>query len=205
MSKSRACGEQNAHAPSRRKAFFSGRRVTRAAACDATDARKAVRPVYARTCGEQDAHPVCAFSQPRTPAHLRWARRAPSLCLFPASHARAPAVSKSRACGEQVAHRVYAFAQPRTHAVVSECVPAPGLCSLRPTSAPGKSPALRFTCAHYTRKAMSKAREWTNFIEHLFAFYHGFAAADGSAGPLHAQNGAIKEERAPCETAPRRE
>ena len=69
-----------------------------------------------RTCGEQDAHRVCIFAQPRTHAvlsgckptlsfcfpgrgeipRLRRAIRAPGLCLYPASHARAPAVGNSR-------------------------------------------------------------------------------------------------------------
>ena len=140
--------------------------------------------------------PQKAFLHRSYDTGLRRASRAPC-CAF-------SQLARTRACGDQVAHRVYAFAQPRTHAVGSGCAPAPGFCWPGPAAAPANRPRFGYLRSLY-RKAMSKAREWTNFIEHLFALYHGFAAADGSAGPLHAQNGAIKEERAPCETAPRRE
>ena len=54
----RTCGDQVAHAPSRRRAVCTGRLVTRDASCSASAARKAVRP-------------VCFF-----PARLRRASRA---------------------------------------------------------------------------------------------------------------------------------
>ena len=73
--KARACGEQFAHAPSRRRAVCNGRLVTRVAACNASAACKAVCP-------------VCFFPASRTPAHLRWASRAPCLFLLRAAHAR---------------------------------------------------------------------------------------------------------------------
>ena len=56
---SRGCAEQFAHAPCRRRAVCVGGRVTRDAACGASAARKAVRPVGSlaqpRTCGGQFA------------------------------------------------------------------------------------------------------------------------------------------------------
>ena len=54
-SKSRACGGQIAHAPSRRRAVCADNLVTRVTACGVSAARKAVRP-------------VCLFTQPRTHA-----------------------------------------------------------------------------------------------------------------------------------------
>ena len=69
------CGGQFAHAPSRRRAVCNGRLVTRVAACNASAACKAVCP-------------VCFFPASRTPAHLRWASRAPCLFLLRAAHAR---------------------------------------------------------------------------------------------------------------------
>ena len=68
--KARGCAGQFAHAPSRRRAVCNGRLVTRVAACNASAACKAVRP-------------VCFF-----PARLRRASRAPCLWLRPVSHAR---------------------------------------------------------------------------------------------------------------------
>ena len=78
FSRLRACAEQFAHAPSRRRAVCAGRLVTRDAACSAAAARKAVHPVIS------------------LPARLRRASRAPCLFLLRVSHARAPAVSKTR-------------------------------------------------------------------------------------------------------------
>src|SRR5699024_447229 len=42
----------------------------------------------ARASGGQDAHRGFFFPASRTHAHLRWARRAPCLCLLGVSHAR---------------------------------------------------------------------------------------------------------------------
>ena len=70
FSRLRACAEQFAHAPSRRRAVCAGRLVTRDAACSAAAARKAVHPVIS------------------LPARLRRASRAPGLCFRPVSHAR---------------------------------------------------------------------------------------------------------------------
>ena len=101
----------------------------------------------ARTCGEQFAHRVCVFAQPRTHAagsgcgptpgfcfpgrgesprlrraHLRWASRAP--CLF------LPRVSHARGWFRVRAH---------TGLLFSRAGRKPTSCSLRP----GKSPRLR--------------------------------------------------------------
>ena len=69
-------------------------------------------PGKSRGCAGHITHPVCVFSQPRTPAHLRRASRAPCLCLCPASHARGwfrvractrLLLAGARACGGQIA------------------------------------------------------------------------------------------------------
>ena len=68
---SRGCAEQFAHAPSRRRAVCVGRRVTRGAACGASAARKAVRPVGSlaqpRTCGGQFARAAPGTTRTRRP------------------------------------------------------------------------------------------------------------------------------------------
>ena len=115
------CGGQFAHAPSRRRAVCAGSLVTRAEGCGAS---------AARTCGGQFAHRVCAFAQPHTPAHLRWASRAPGLCLCPASHARAPAAGKSRTRRPGAGLSAQAASSPAHLRWASR---APGLC-LRPAS-----------------------------------------------------------------------
>ena len=87
----------------------------------------------ARGCAGQFAHRVCVFAQPRTHAHLRWASRAPGLCLRPAPHARAAAVSKTRTVF------VAAFG-PRTPAVLSGCKPTLSFYFPGRGKSPGASP-----------------------------------------------------------------
>ena len=98
LARPHTCGEQDAHAPSRRRAVCAGSLVTRAPAVGKTRTGFVPLPSLARprTCGEQFAHRVYFVPVSRTHAHLRWARRAPGLCLCPASHARAPAAGNSR-------------------------------------------------------------------------------------------------------------
>ena len=98
LARPHTCGEQDAHAPSRRRAVCAGSLVTRAPAVGKTRTGFVPLPSLARprTCGGQVAHRVYFVPVSRTPAHLRWASRAPGLCLCPASHARAPAAGNSR-------------------------------------------------------------------------------------------------------------
>ena len=111
----RACGEQDAHAPSRRRAVCTGRLVTRDAACGATASRKAVRPVFFSPAS-------------RTPARLRRASRAPCLFLPRVSHARG-----------------FFQVRARARLLFSRTGKKPGSCSLRQgENPPGKSPRQTF-------------------------------------------------------------
>ena len=130
-----------------------------------------------RACGEQVAHRVCAFSQPRTHARLRRASRAPCLCLCPASHARGYfrvralarfLLAGARGCSGQIARA---------------------------------SVYLRLLY----QKGRVKSKRMDEFFRTFIRFYCGFGAAGGSENPRHARNGAKKEECAMCETAARRE
>ena len=158
------CGEQFAHAPSRRRAVCAGRLVTRAAAHSASAARKSVRP-------------VCLFAQSRAPAHLRWAIRAPCLWLCPAPHARAAAPGKSRTVF------VAAFG-PRTHAVGSEWRPTLSFYFPEQTESPPPVPCGR----EETRRAKAPARPpRTETLEKAelcsFGFFERFPYLPAVCGP----------------------
>ena len=116
------CAGHNAHAPSRRRAVCVGRRVTRDAACGASAARKAVRPVGSLaqpcTCGGQFAR-------------LRRAIRARAACRRRVIQS-GKCITRDAACGASAARKavrpVGSLAHPCTHAACSGCVPAPGFC-----------------------------------------------------------------------------
>ena len=131
----RACAGQFAHAPSRRRADCAGSLVTRAAACGAAAARKAVHPVIS------------------LPARLRRASRAPCLCFRPVSHARAPAastlaVSKSRAVSLSspclARTRLFSSARPRTASVFPNKQGSRLLFSAAGRKPAGRKPAPNF-------------------------------------------------------------
>ena len=188
---SRGCAEQFAHAPCRRRAVCVGGRVTRDAACGASAARKAVRPVGSlaqpRTCGGQFARLRRAIRARAVPAQGCLCRRArhprcglwcgdcpqsgaPCWFLGPASHLRwairaaAPSNSRTRRPGAGLS--VSAGASPAMRPVVRR-LPAKRCALLVPW--PSLAPAVGNSrgCAEQFAHAPSRRR----------AFFQAGAAA----------------------------
>ena len=188
VSKSRACGEQVAH-----RVFFFPVSRTHAVVSGCAPSHGFCWPGPAPAVGKI-AHRVCAFAQPRTHAvvsgcapshgfcwpgllHLRWASRAPCLCLRPASHARG-------------CFRVRALAR---------------LLLAGARGCAGQIARASVYLRLLYQKGRVKSKRMDEFFRTFIRFYCGFGAAGGSENPRHARNGAKKEECAMCETAARRE
>ena len=113
---SRGCAEQFAHAPSRRRAVCVGGRVTRDAACGASAARKAVRPVgsLAHPC----THAACSgcvpapgFCFPGLKLGLCFLRPVAGLCLSLARRRGLFSIlsNRRRLVKQCVHYRLYSF------------------------------------------------------------------------------------------------